>query len=98
MTVENPKDDLSKFIPKLTLEYTKKNDGTSRTNPATLGNKFKVGFPGARVRFVMAKGSSYTIFKGNIEQTFEGDSVCVVDVRVAIEAGSTTSIEIKLGQ
>ncbi|MCG7851354.1 MAG: hypothetical protein MIO92_02425, partial [Methanosarcinaceae archaeon] len=33
--------------------------------------------------------------QGTVEQQFDGDSVHVVDVRVAIDAKSTTLIEIK---
>jgi hypothetical protein len=92
--IENPKDDPALFSPRLTLTYAKANDGTSLTNTATLVNKFGIGFPRARVRFVMPKGASYTVSKGTAEQAFEGDSVSFVDVRVAINANSTTSIEI----
>ena len=95
VAVENPEDDPSLFIPRLTLEYAKANDGTSSINTAILTNKFDVGFPRARVRFVMPKGISYTVSKGRIEQAFDGDSVQVVDVRVALDSNSTTVINIR---
>lgn len=95
VAVENWEDKSSPFIHRLTLEYANANEGTSQTNTATLVNKFDVGFPRARVRFVMPKGVKYTVSKGTIEQAFDGDSVHVVDVRVAIDANSTTAIEIR---
>ncbi len=80
---------------RLTLEYAKSNDGSSQANTATLVNKFDVGFDRAQVRFVMPKGSNYSVSKGTIEQQFDGDRYRVVDVRVAIEADSTTAIEVR---
>ncbi len=94
VAVENPKDDPSEFRSKLTLEYAKANDGASFNNSATIINKFNVGFPEARVRFVMPKGVYYTVSKGSVEQQFDGDSVTVVDVRVSAKANSTTLINI----
>jgi hypothetical protein len=92
--VENPRDPPSAWRPRLTIAYAKANDGTSRTNTATLVNKFDVGFPGARVRFVMPKGAAYTVSKGTVAQSFDGDSVRVVDVCTPIEANSTTVVNI----
>ena len=92
--VENPADAPSLWRPKLTLTYAKANDGTSKANTATLVNKFGIAFPRARVRFIMPKGASYTVSKGTIEQQFDGDSVRVVDVCVAIKANSKTTIKI----
>jgi predicted MPP superfamily phosphohydrolase len=93
--VENPADAPSLWRPRLTLTCAKTNDGTSQTNTATLVNKFDVGFPTARVRFVMPKGVEYAVSQGTVEQEFDGDSVHVVDVRIAVNANSTTTIEIK---
>ena len=93
--VENPDDGPALWKPKLTLTYSNGNDGTSLSNTAILVNKFGVGFPRARVRFIMPKGTSYGVSTGTVEQAFEGDLVSVVDVRVSIKANSTTSIEIK---
>ncbi len=93
--VENRTADPSLWIRRLTLTYANANDGTSSTNTATLDNNFGVSFPRARVRFVIPKGAPYTVSQGIVEQAFDGDSVRVVDVRVAINANSTTSIEIR---
>lgn len=92
--IENPKDVPSLWRRRLTLTYANANDGSSNTNTATLVNHFDVGFPRARVRFVMPKGASYAVSKGQVEQAFDGDSVHVVDVRVNILSHSTTSMEI----
>lgn len=58
-------------------------------------NKFEVGFPRARVRFVMPKGKIYTVSNGTIEQAFDGDSFHIVDVRVSLEANSAASVKIE---
>ena len=92
--VENPDDAPSLWRAKLTLAYAKTNDGTSLKNTVTLVNKFNIGFPRARVRFVMPKGTAYAVSKGAIEQAFDGDSVHIVDVRIPIGANSTTLIGI----
>ena len=92
--IEDPNESPSSWRPKLSLKYAKANDGTSPLNTAIYVNKFDVGFPRARLRFVMPKGAQYRVSKGIVEQAFDGDAVHVVDVRVAIEADSETSIEI----
>jgi len=93
--VENPKDDPSQWRRRLTLDYAKPNDGRSHTNVANVVNRFDVGFPRARVRFVMPKGAAYVVSKGTVEQAFDGDSVHVVDVRVNLLSHSTTEIKIR---
>lgn len=95
VAIENPKDDPSLFRPNITLEYSNPNDGTSPSNSAELINKFDVGFPEAKVRFIMPKGFYYTVSKGSIEQQFDGDSVTVVDVRLSVKANKTQSIDIE---
>ena len=92
--VENPDDDYSLWKPKLTLKYTEPNDGTVHSNIVTLTNQFDFGFPDARVRFVMPKGVQYAVSQGTIQQTFEGDSVRIVDIVVPVNADSTVSIAI----
>jgi acetyl esterase/lipase len=92
--IENPKDDPSEWRRRLTLDYAKPNDGSSHTNTAKLVNHFDVGFPRARVRFVMPKGASYTVSNGTVEQAFDGTKVHVVDVRANILSHSTTEIKI----
>jgi len=94
VAIENPKEDLSLYKPKLTLEFENSNDGTSPENLATIVNKFDVGFPGAKVRFIMPSNAYYTISKGSVDQQFDGDSVCVVDVSVPIKANSTTTVKV----
>ena len=93
--VENPEDDLSKWRPKLILTYAKINDGSSMSNSATLVNKCDIGFTRANIRFVMPKGSKYSVSKGIVEQRFDGDKVHVVDIVVAVEPNSEILIEIK---
>jgi len=92
--VENPADVPSLWKPNLTLTYTNDNNGTFPTNTAILVNKFNNSFPDAHVRFVMPKGATYLVSQGTVEQQFEGDLYHIVDVRVAIDANSTTNIEI----
>lgn len=92
--VENPDDPPPLWRPRLFLTYAKANEGVASENTATLVNRFGVGFPRARVRFVMPKGPPYSVSEGVVEQAFDGDAVRVVDVRVAIEANSTTTIRI----
>jgi len=94
VAIENPKDDPSLFRPKLTLDFSKPNDGTSSNNRATLVNNFGVGFPDGKIRFIMPKGFYYTINKGSVEQQFDGDKFTVVDVRVSLKSNSTTVINI----
>jgi len=93
VAIENPQDDPSQFRSKLTLEYTESNDGTSSKNTAILVNKFDIRFSEARVRFVMPKGQ-YTISIGRVDQVIKNDSLSVLDVRIPIEANSSTSIHI----
>ena len=94
VAIENPKDDPSLFRPKLTLNFSQANDGTSSNNTATLVNNFDIDFPEAKVRFIMPKGFYYTLSKGSVEQQFQGDDVTVVDVRIALKANRTAAIKI----
>jgi hypothetical protein len=94
VAIENPKDDPSKFRPKLTLEYSNPNDGTAANNTATVVNNFEVGFPDGKIRFVMPKGFYYTINRGSIEQQFDGDDVTVVDVRIPFKSSRSTEVRI----
>jgi len=94
--LENPEDQNtpSSYRPKLVLTYALPNDGKNTTNTATLVNKFNFGIEDARVRFVMPLGSKYTISKGKIEQSFDGQSYHIVDVNLNIEPSSTCDITI----
>ncbi|MCF8362924.1 MAG: metallophosphoesterase [Prolixibacteraceae bacterium] len=77
----------------LKLTYANENDGSFANNTATIVNKYDFPIEGARVRFVMPKGT-YSISDGIVWQTIENDDVKVIDVRISIEAGSTTNIVI----
>jgi hypothetical protein len=92
--VENRGANFTQWIPKLKIDYASANDGTSVTNTATLTNNFDVGFDAARIRFVMPKGAVYGVSQGTIDQQFNGDSYCVVDVSVDVGANSTAVIVI----
>ena len=93
--VENPDDAPALWRPKLTMKYETPNNGTSPTNAATVANRFAISFPDARVRFFMPKGADYHVSKGRVEQAFDGDSAHVVDVRVSIDANSSTIVKIQ---
>lgn len=82
--------------PNLTLEYAAENNGASPENTATLVNRFDVSFPNARVRFVMPKGASYAVAPGlaAVEQEFDGESYHIMDIRVPLNADSTTVVKI----
>lgn len=88
------KDLPSSWIPNLKLTYSSPNDGSVKTNSATIENKFPFPITGAKVRFAVPKGYNYAISNGTIEQEFEGTSVHVVDVSVNLEANSTTTVGI----
>jgi predicted MPP superfamily phosphohydrolase len=100
--VNPPKGNLIAFsedgTPNLTLEYAAENNGTSPANTAKLVNRFSVSFPQARVRFVMPKKAPYEVFPKTaaIEQAFDGDLYHIVDVRVSLDAHSTTLVNIGL--
>ncbi len=94
--VENPADIKTPVLyrSKLQLSYSKINDGSLASNSAILVNKFDFPIEGAKVRFVMPLGNSYTISAGKVEQAFDGTSVHVVDVLVDIEPNSSKHIDI----
>lgn len=92
-TVENIADPVT-WIPNLTLTYDKKNGGGTRANKATIVNRYDFPLSGARIRFVMLKGYSYAVSKGNIKQAFDGDKVHIVDVVLDLDANSTTTVDI----
>lgn len=94
--VENPEDSKtpSLYRPKLRLNYTEKNDGSSATNSVTIVNKFDFPIEGASVRFVMLLGKKYKVTNGKIEQAFDGINAHIVDVRINLEANGKTTIDI----
>jgi hypothetical protein len=96
MYVENPKDaaNPSLYRPKLTLSFQKTNDGSCATNAATIVNRFNFPIEGAKVRFVMSLGTSYSVSQGAVEQSFDGKSVHVVDVLLDLKPNSTNLVQI----
>jgi predicted phosphodiesterase len=86
--------DMSVWIYNLTLDYEQENNGSSSSNTATLVNKFDYAIPDARVRFIMPKGTAYSVSKGSVYQAFDGDEYHVVDVDIHLNATSTTEVEI----
>lgn len=94
--LENPEDKNKPelYKPKLILTYAQPNDGKNTTNSATIVNKFDFRIEDARVRFVMPLGTKYTISKGKIEQSFDGQSYHIVDVNLNLESNSTNTIDI----
>lgn len=95
--VENPEDNKTPelYNPKLTLSYLNANDGSGAANTATIVNKFDFPIEGAKVRFVMPLGKTYSVSNGKIEQAFNGNKVRVVDVSVNLEPNSSTIVEIR---
>jgi predicted MPP superfamily phosphohydrolase len=94
--VENPEDAKSPHLyrPKLTLSFAKANDGSFATNVATIVNKFGFPIEGAKVRFVMPLGGAYSVSQGQVEQSFNGPLVQVVDLLVDLESNSTNIVTI----
>ena len=88
------KDLPSGWIPNLKLTYSAPNDGSVKTISASIENKFSFPITGAKVRFALPKGYNYAITNGTIEQEFDGTLVHVVDVKVNLDANSTTTVGI----
>lgn len=78
--------------PNLALTYEKTNNRNSHTNKATIINRYNFPITGAKVRFVMPLGSSYSVSKGAVQQSFNGDAYHIVDVPVDLAANSTTVV------
>jgi predicted MPP superfamily phosphohydrolase len=94
--VENPQDaaDPSLYRPRLTLSFQNSNDGSCAANTATIVNRFDFPIEGAKARFVMPLGASYSVSPGAVEQSFDGTSVHVVDVLLNLEPRSTNRVRI----
>ena len=94
--VENPEDSKTPALyrPKLSLTFTKINDGSSAINSATIVNKFDFPIEGASVRFLMPLGRGYKVSEGKVEQAFDGSYLKVVDVLIDLKPNSTTNIKI----
>lgn len=82
----------STWVPNLELSYANTNDGRSSTNSAAFVNRFNFPITGARVRFVMPKGSTYGVSAGAVEQQFDGSQYRIVDVSINLDANSTTTV------
>ena len=82
------------YKPNLLVTYSNTNEGTVQKNTATISNKFNFPIEDARVRFVMPLGTKYTVSKGTIAQSFDGNSFHIVDVNINLEPNSTTKIDI----
>jgi predicted phosphodiesterase len=82
------------WTPMLQLSFARDNQGGSTENTATLTNKHDFQISGARVRFVLKKGS-YAVTGGVVEQTLENDTVSVHDVTVDLPPRSTTTVSIR---
>jgi len=81
----------------LTLAFQFENDGTLSSNAATLVNNYNFAIDGAKVRFVVPKGFAYSVTNGIITQEFDGDEFHIVDVRLDLEANSTTVVSVEEG-
>ena len=82
---------------KLKLTYSNLNDGTNATNTATIVNKFTFPITGARVRFVVPKGSPYYVKNATIKQEFDGTNFHIIDATYNLEANSTTIVNLFQG-
>ncbi|NDP28850.1 MAG: carbohydrate-binding protein [Flavobacterium sp.] len=82
---------------KLKLTYSKPNDGTSNSNIATINNKFNFPISGARVRFVVPKGSPYYLTNATVKQDFDGTNFHIVDAVVDLVANDITEVKINAG-
>lgn len=82
---------------KLKLSYANANDGTSETNVATIVNKFTFPITGARVRFVVPKGSPYYVTNATIKQEFDGTNFHIIDATYNLAATSTTVVNLFKG-
>ncbi len=79
---------------KLKLSYSKSNDGSNSDNIGTIVNDFTYEITGARIRFVMPKGSTYVVTGGTIVQEFDGTDFHIVDVSYDLDAKSTKTVRI----
>lgn len=79
---------------KLKLSYSKANDGSNSDNVGTVTNDFTYEITGARIRFVVPKGKSYSVTGGTVVQEFDGTDFHIVDVTYDLSANSTKTISI----
>ncbi|MGL5113358.1 MAG: Ig-like domain-containing protein, partial [Flavobacterium sp.] len=79
------------------LTYSSLNDGSVGNNTATIINKFNFPITGARVRFVVPKGTPYYLRNATIKQEFDGTNYHIVDATLNLEQSSTTVVSIHAG-
>ena len=87
----------STWVPNLSMTYSASNDGTVDTNTATIENKFSFPILGAKVRFVVPKGQTYSATNGTIDQEFDGAQFHIIDVLTDVAADSSIQVYIAPG-
>lgn len=87
----------STWVPNLSLSYATANDGTVDSNKATIINNFAFPITGAKVRFVVPKGNTYSATNGIINQEFDGLQFHIIDVLTDLAPSSTTEVFIAPG-
>lgn len=87
----------STWVPYLSISYAAANDGTMDSNKATIVNNFAFPIIGAKVRFVVPKGNTYSATNGIINQEFDGSQFHIIDVITDLAPSSTTEVFIAPG-
>lgn len=87
----------STWVPNLKMTYSTANDGAFDTNIATIDNKFSFPILGAKVRFVVPKGQTYSATNGTIDQEFDGTQFHIIDVLTDVAANSSIQVFIAPG-
>jgi len=85
------------WVPRLKATFAAANNGTVSTNSVIIDNKFPFPLISGNVRFVVPKGSTYSVTNGVVSQEFDGSTVHVVDVTYNVDANSTTTVYIAAG-
>ena len=88
----------STWVPRLKQTFSTANNGTVSSNSVLIDNKFPFPVMGGKVRFVVPKGSSYSVTNGVVNQEFDGETVHVVDVSFDVNANSSTTVYIAAGE
>lgn len=87
----------STWVPNLKMTYSAANDGTVDSNSASIENKFSFPILGAKVRFVLPKGQTYSATNGTINQEFDGTQFHIIDVLTDVAANSSMQVFIAPG-
>ena len=96
---ENPTLPYHQLVLNLTLSFKHDNSGQSKSNEATLTNRFDIDLTGCRVRFVMPGNvRGYHVTGGEVCQIIENNRFTIVDVRTDVKAKSSTSVSIDESQ